>query len=353
MNYKETFRFVAICLTISLENKNRQIIEKRLQSDKVDWDAVVKFSTAHYVFPALYCNLKRADFLQYLPSELVTYMEHITSLNRERNQQIIAQAKELNILLLANNITPIFLKGTGNLLAGLYEDVAERMVGDIDFIFSKEAYPKAIKFLINNGYFSVDPSAIFIPHFKRHYSRLKTDNKIAAVEIHSQLLIAKYAKKFNYHFVEKDSQVINDITVLSYANKLSLSIIAHQINDNGFYYKTLALRNAYDVFLLSKKTNTKVAINLLDKLIPPLNCFLAVCNEVFNNVDSIVYFETVKTKKYLTTFKNYLSNSKRRKKHYFRVKKCLFMKSILITFFRLIFYNNYRSAVLKKIRNKY
>ena len=71
-------------------------------------------------------------------------MEHITNINRERNDQIITQAKDLNTLLLANNITPIFLKGTGNLLAGLYEDIAERMVGDIDFIFSKEDYPKAI-----------------------------------------------------------------------------------------------------------------------------------------------------------------------------------------------------------------
>ena len=109
--------------------KNRQEIEKQLKSTSIDWDAVVKVSTAHYVFPALYCNLKRADFLHYLPEELVSYMEHITDINRERNKQIIVQANELNNVLLANKITPIFLKGTGNLLAGIYDDIAERMVG--------------------------------------------------------------------------------------------------------------------------------------------------------------------------------------------------------------------------------
>ena len=128
MNYKETLFFIAKSLTISLEEKNRDEIEIILKTTDVDWGVVVKVSTAHYVFPALYCNLKRADFLQYLPSELVSYMEHITNLNRERNQQIITQAEELNTLLLGNNITPIFLKGTGNLLADLYEDIAERMV---------------------------------------------------------------------------------------------------------------------------------------------------------------------------------------------------------------------------------
>ena len=58
-------------MTISLEEKNRDEIELMLKTMDIDWDAVVKVSTAHYVFPALYCNIKRADFLQYLPQELV------------------------------------------------------------------------------------------------------------------------------------------------------------------------------------------------------------------------------------------------------------------------------------------
>ncbi|MDC0652337.1 nucleotidyltransferase family protein, partial [Flavobacteriaceae bacterium] len=152
MTYKETLFFVAKCLTINHEEHNKRIVEEMLQSNTVDWDAIVKLSTAHFVFPALYCNLKRASFLSYLPEDLVDYMKYITELNRERNERIIAQAKELNTLLLGHNITPIFIKGTGNLLEGLYEDIAERMVGDIDFIFSKEEFPRAVKILTSNGY---------------------------------------------------------------------------------------------------------------------------------------------------------------------------------------------------------
>jgi hypothetical protein len=175
LNYKETLFFIAKCLTISLEEKNRQEIEKQLKSTCLDWDAVVKVSTSHYVFPALYCNFKRADFLKYLPQELVSYMQYITNINRERNEQIIAQAKELNTLLLANNITPIFLKGTGNLLAGLYEDIAERMVGDIDFIFSKDDYSKAITVLREFGYSEVSKKEYYLPNeFEfRHYRALQ------------------------------------------------------------------------------------------------------------------------------------------------------------------------------------
>ena len=186
MNYKETLFFIAKCLTISLEEKNRQEIEKQLKSTTIDWDAVVKVSTAHYVFPALYCNLKLADFLQYLPQELVSYMEHITDINRERNTQIIQQAQELNSLLLANNIRPIFLKGTGNLLAGIYDDIAERMVGDIDFIFSKEDYSKAITVLRDSGYSEVKKQEYYPPDEFRHYRRLQKENNIAAIEIHKE-----------------------------------------------------------------------------------------------------------------------------------------------------------------------
>jgi hypothetical protein len=306
LNYKETLFFIAKCLTISLEEKNRQEIELMLKTTDIDWDVVVKVSTAQYVFPALYCNFKRADFLKYLPADLVEYMKYITNLNRERNTQIIVQANDLNSVLLANNIRPIFLKGTGNLLAELYEDTAERMVGDIDFIFSINDYPKAIAVLRDYGYSDAIKYKYHCPSNK-HYRKLLKENNIAAIEIHKELISEKHGNEFNYSLVDKDSQLINGVSVLSYANKLNLSIIANQINDHGFYYKTMALRNAYDVFLLSKKTNAKNAVNTLAKLAMPLNCFLAACYEVFNSVDSLEYNKTKKTAYYLSVFNSQFS----------------------------------------------
>jgi len=351
LNYKETLYFVAKCLTISLEDKNRQEIEKQLKSKSINWDAVVKVSTSHYVFPAIYCNFKRADFLKYLPADLVEYMRHLTSLNRDRNTQILQQAQELNSLLLANNIRPVFLKGTGNLLAGIYEDIAERMVGDIDFIFSKEDYPKAITILREFGYSEVEKYKYYIPEGK-HYRRLQKENNIAAIEIHKELLIEKYANEFNHSFVEKDSQIINGAAVLSYANKLNLSIIANQINDSGFYYKTMAIRNAYDVFLLSKKTNAKDAMITLNNLNNPLNCFLAACYEVFNTVESLEYNNTKNVASYLSVFNSQFSNRKTTEKRHKRIKAYLFLKSRLNIIYKSIIYKEYRVWLFKRLTDK-
>ena len=351
MNYKETLFFIAKCLTISLEEKNRDEIEIILKTMNVDWEAVVKVSTSHYVFPALYCNFKRADFVKYLPADLVEYMIHITNLNRDRNAQILQQAQELNSLLLANNIRPVFLKGTGNLLAGIYDDIAERMLGDIDFILSKEDYSKAITVLREFGYSEVNKYKYHFPSTK-HFRRLQKENNIAAVEIHKELLLEKHTNEFNYSFVEKDSQDIKGVTVLSYANKLNLSIIANQINDSGFYYKTMALRNAYDVFLLSKKTNAKDAVNTLDKLSQPLNCFLAACYEVFNKVDSLEYNNTKKAASYLNVFNSQFTSRKRTKRKHKRIKIYLFIKSRVNILYKSIMYKEYRVWLFKRVSDK-
>ena len=351
MNYKETLFFIAKCLTISLEDKNRQEIEEQLKSTIIDWDSVVKVSTSCYVFPAIYCNFKRADFLKYLPADLVDYMKHVTNLNRDRNVQILQQSQELNSLLLANNIKPIFLKGTGNILSGIYDDIAERMVGDIDFIFSKDDYPKAIAILRENGYSEVVKIDYNWPIFK-HYPRMKKENSIAAVEIHKELLLEKYASEFNYSFIEKDSQIINEAAVLSYANKLNLSIIANQINDSGFYYKTMALRNAYDVFLLSKKTNAKEAVNTLDKLSLPLNCFLAACYEVFNSVDSLEYNNTKNVASYLSIFNSQFTDRKITKRRHKRIKVYLFIRERLIIILKCIIHKEYRVWLFKRVTDK-
>ena len=268
LDYKETLYFIAKCLTISLEVKNRQAIEKQLKSTSIDWEAVVKVSTSHYVFPALYCNLKRVDFLKYLPQELVSYMEHIANINRERNEQIIEQAKKLNNLLLANNITPIFLKGTGNLLEGLYEDIGERMVGDIDFLLSKKDSCKAFEILKNNNYYTSE-TLLNNPPGHRHFSRLVKQENIAAVEIHKEVTIEKHIGEFNYKIISEDAQQINDFLVLNFENQLSLSIISSQINDYGFELKKFSgffagCDHLYPSFpnLLNRSINTSATASL-------------------------------------------------------------------------------------------
>ena len=333
-----------------MEDKNRLEIEKQLQLKIIDWEAVVEVSTAHYVFPAMYCNLKRVGFLRYLPQELVNFMEHITNLNRERNDQIITQAQELNTLLLNNNITPIFLKGTGNLLEGLYEDIGERMVGDIDFLFSEKDFIKAIDILKKDNYTKPESELIYFQGF-RHYSRLVKQKNIAAVEIHKEVTIEKYRGEFNCEMISKNAQQINDFSVLSFENQLSLSIISSQINDYGFEFNRFSLRNAYDVFLLSKKVDAKKVISKFTELKNPLNCFLANCNLVFGDLESLEYHKTKKAKSYLKAFNKSLYKSKSNLKINFKLFKINLNRQFGIVC-KSIFNSENRKWLLNRFKSK-
>lgn len=303
MNHNETLYFISKCLTISLVKKNKDIVENILNADKIDWDTFVKFSTSNCVLPAIYCNLKRVKFLKYVPTDLVTYMKYISDINRSRNKLIIKQAKEINNILLNNNIKPIFLKGTGNLLDGLYDDLAERMVGDIDFLVSKEDFNRTVSVLKKDNYNKTKNS---VDHYQgyRHYSRLAKNKKIAAIEIHKDLITEKYRSEFNFKTTSKRIRNINDFSVLSWEDQLIMSISSNQINDYGFKLNRLPLRNVYDVFLLSQKVDSKNIISKLNLLKSPLNLFIAKCHLILGGLDFLRFEKSKETDLYLKDFIN-------------------------------------------------
>ena len=200
------------------------------------------------------------------------------------------------------------------------------MVGDIDFLFSSQDYPKAIQVLKEHGYYKREEKNEFFSPWSKHYPRLIKKDHIAAVEVHNAILVEAYRDLFTYGFVKKNIQIVDGVSLLSFSDKLKLSILSFQINDDGFYYNAISLRHAYDVFLLSKQTSAKNAVSMLGKLMHPTNCFLATCYDVFNKIDSLSYHKNNKTSAYLHTFKSQFTKPKAtRVKHYF-IKKYLLIK---------------------------
>ncbi len=351
MTYKETLFFIGKCLTITHEEKSRIEVEFAIKNHKIDWDTIVKVSTAQYVFPALYFNLKYTDLLHYIPEELVNYMKHITDLNRERNQQIIEQAKEINTLLLKNNIIPVFLKGTGFLVENLYEDIAERMLGDIDFLVNPKDYLKTISILKSNDYTEIE-STVIGSH--RHYNRIVHKNHIAAVEIHKEMVTKKHIENFNYNTIKNDILKIDEFSLLSFSNQTILTILAKQINDKGMYYKTVSLRGFYDIFLLSKKVDLLTSIKRIPSLFSHLNSYLALTSVLLNNPTSVVFEDNTFSKSYIKTALKIIENPDYRKLHFRFYKNYFFIKKRLSIFLKATYKKQYRDFIFDRMfhRNK-
>lgn len=347
MTYKETLFFIAKSLTISHEKDTRKSIENYLKLNTIDWDSVVKVSTAHYVFPALYCNFKRANFLHYLPEELVNYMVYITNLNRERNEQIIMQALELNSLFLKNNITPIFLKGTGNLLENLYDDIAERMLGDIDILIKKEDCNIAFEILQKNQYSKII-SVLFEDH--RHLPRIVNPERIAAIEIHKEMLTEGKNKFFNYDTVKKTLKLStsNNCYFLSDENKLKFTVYSKLINDEEYLLRKISLRAAYDFFLIKNKSTE--TITLTDKnLDKELHAGIEIYNYLLKSSKKINFNSTKKSKSHLNNCLRALDKSFFNIKRYQLIIFILNFNFTLKLIFKSFFHKSYAEFILSRI----
>jgi hypothetical protein len=318
MTNKQTLFFVGQCLTINSEIKNKKIVKKKIISDEINWEDIVKVSSSHFVLPALFCNLNTADLLKYLPKDLVDFMAHITSLNRDRNYKIISQVKEINSYLLKHNITPIFIKGAGNLVEGLYSDIAERMLSDIDFIVSNKEYKKTIKLIKKLGYSSEKEE---LNPLHRHYPSLVSSTKIASIEIHKDLLKRQYSKVFDYNYIKNNIKKVNGYNVLNYNDQLILSTLSYQINDNGFDLKNVNLRNSYDIFLMSKKINFINLNSISNKCKYMIQFYLTLTDKIFNNVFYLNFKPQKNTEKHLKIFYNNINNPKDFLKRFKKVKK--------------------------------
>lgn len=352
MNYKEKLIFISKCLTIDINERNKTEVEDMLKNKIIDWESIVKISTRQYVLPTMYCKFNKEDFLKYLPVDLIQFMHELTQINRNRNNLIIKQAHDLNNILRKHKIIPVFIKGTGNLLEGLYNNLAERMVGDIDFIVCEKDYENTSKILLNNGY-SLVSDIQQLPNFK-HYPRLKKAGNIAAVEIHKELVSEKYSDEFNYNFVQNGIRSVAGISLLNYEHKLALSIISNMIEDYGFHYKNIFLRNAYDVLLFSRKINTKNLIKKNIRLKHPINCFIATLNVYFGKIDSLGFYNTVETQSFLKSMNIILTNNYYRKvytaikyiellmiKSFRFLLKCFVKKEYRIWLLNRLFCNNF------------
>ena len=348
MTFKEAFYFISFCLSAQNDKKTKLIIHDKLLKTNIDWDIIVKVTSKFLVLPAFYSSLKKLNLLSHLPIDLVKYMKQITSINQARNEQIILEAKNINEILISENVKPIFLKGTSNLLTGLYYKLGDRMVGDIDFLVSKKEYLKTIKILRKFGYYEANDFKYHMPHF-RHYRRLKKDGCLVSVEVHKEIISEKYSKEFNYSTVKKNIIKKDNFYILSLDDKLVMSIVSDQINDNGFFLKNISLKNAYDVLLISREINTLKAIKKYEKIFVVLNCFLGVTYKIFNNSSSIKFEENKLSNNFLFDFNRMLLSAEKKNIKLILRKLYLFFEYRLNFLCKSIFLKEYRIWLLKRI----
>lgn len=299
MTYKEAMLFVGKCLTLGIHPERKVEIQQEIRSGKIIWEQIVQLSSGQFVLPALYVRLKKASLLNELPTDLVEYMKYLTNCNRERNAQILSQINDIISLLNNYGIAPIFLKGTAHLLLPLYEDTAERMVGDIDFLVEENDLVKTAQLLIGVGY---EPLAKFnaaLLKTTKHYPRLTNFNYPAAVEVHRQVIVPPHDKKFKSSEIiigKQKADIQGEVYIPSAKHLIIHNVLNTQVNDKAYLKGEINLRQMYDLLLLSRLENPQSVLNEFGLFPHHTNAYLAIASMVFDKPVGIEYHHAISVK---------------------------------------------------------
>jgi len=305
----------------------------------INFEKLITLTSGHLMLPALFFNIQKKKATYLFPEDFIDYIKGIYAINKARNEILLEEAKELSELLVENNIKHIFLKGTALLLSNVFEDIGERMIGDIDFIIQHKDEEKIKKVLEKNKYFNNYPFILFSFFRVKHLPRQVRENKTIAIEAHLELLNSRYRCAFNSKKLKNDfNQGLKTIKKPSKSFLFDHCIYNFQINDGGFISKKHSHRSVYDIYKLNCKNS--LTINNIKKDIYVKHFFISI--EKFNIFD--LQIPSSFWSPYHDKFSRILTNS------FFIITKIDTKVTILI---QLLCNNELRKRALNKIRIHY
>jgi hypothetical protein len=173
--------FLGGCLTYDGDLRLRAELARLLDVGEIDWLQVVRLSNEHCLTPALNAGLQRKALTRLLPSDLRDYLETLTGRNRQRNEMIARQARELFQTMNDEGLRPALMKGCLSLFENSL-DLGVPMMADIDALLPEEQFPLAVRALSRLGYTAIDRLE---PH--SHALTFQRAGELATVDLHRRV----------------------------------------------------------------------------------------------------------------------------------------------------------------------
>ena len=296
MDYKNAFFFVANCLLLKVAEAHKSELIIQIKSGIVNWGNVVRVASNHLVVPLLYVRLKDANLLSLLPDDLKVYLLEMYQLNSARNKLLLEEVQQLNKIFEQHNIQVIYLKGAAHLLKGLYKDIGERMIGDIDLLVNPKEMVYAASVLLAEGFkaLSVYDSSLFTR--TKHYPRLIHPTKYFAVEIHKDVIQKVEYRLLDFNAYDEWKVKTENFYIPSIEHLIIHNVLNTQLNDFGSLLSTLNLRQQYDLLLLSREKNIEGVIQSVDYFNNTMISYLVKTAFLFKGVPSLAFKESKRLK---------------------------------------------------------
>lgn len=350
MNKPQTYYFIGRILSLDFMPQNKQVVARQIANDEVNWPGFVKLGSDKLVLPALYYQLSKHDLTQLLPSDLDQYLKEVFILNQQRNQNVIRLATFVRDLFQKHGIQTLFMKGTGNILDGLYQDAGIRMVYDVDVLVDESKMLDAAGLLLKEGFITqkkFNPRAM---DSTMHYPILLREDFVAGVEVHRQPGQYLYEKVFNNERVWTDIRTTTQspgFQAMNYKNRIIHNFLHAQLMHNGHYHADVSHRDLYDLLLLGEKEDLHETFSNLGHYTKSSMAYLKLMHKVFGLEMPLVLQQNKMVRCFLWRHKKVLEMSSRQLRRYHLL--LLFLQKYLILPLRLLVNAKARNYVFARL----
>ena len=263
MNPLNYFLLLGRCLSVNPSGADIAYVNELLNDKDFDSYRMVKYADNHLILPLLFNSFTRMRLIDLLPEDLREYLWKIYQLNSQRNKEIKKQINEIDKVLKAENVNPVFFKGSGNLVDELFIDPGERIMNDIDFLVKDEDFEKAANILHINGYNSQFHYENKFKKYIKHYPPLTKKGETATIEIHRLAVNQKRINSVDMSGLFGFSRQAENSALLvpSDEYKLILNFLHSQFENGGALYARIRLRSFYDLYFLSQRLDIEEAFS--------------------------------------------------------------------------------------------
>lgn len=262
MSRAAAFHFLCGCLSRNLAGSQDELLHAA-RNPAFTWETFVQVAGEMLVAPALLEALRSKHLIEALPRDVIDFFDGVAILNRQRNERLVGEAIALAAILNEIGVVPVFLKGAGYLLSGLYPDIALRFMLDLDVLVPAGRLSDCVSRLIADGFEEFLPGWDLSGH--HHYPPLARQGSPVSVEIHSEPLYLPYRRLLPAAEVLREAVVVKrgaaKLGVPSGRCRMVQAVAHAELADQAYFYGSLPLRELVDFGQLHKAFSHEINWN--------------------------------------------------------------------------------------------
>ena len=233
--------------------KEEKELVSKIKEERIEWVGLVETANLNLLTPALYTSLRDNGVLEYIHDpQLTGFLHEVYSRNRERNEGILRQIKDMETILGQHAIPQLLLKGGAALSESLYPDIGMRLMNDLDIMIAPAHFDEALKLLRQSGYeeFGRD-----LGRWHHHTPRMSKEGFPAALEPHFRVVFDRNIEYIPFSDTTSIKSVRADLEatyVLKPTWHLYHIFLHTAVIDQNHRKWKLGLRYLYDFVMVAK-----------------------------------------------------------------------------------------------------